>query len=193
MPQAGRAINCTEPATRAIDCTEIGKANAILERDSNVPIGLAKCWHAEAAKDAVIRRALRIMESRLKYRDVALNSPQAVRDYLRLLIADKEWEVFVVLFLDAQNRLIAAEEMFRGTLTQTSVYPREVVKAALKHNAAAVIFAHNHPPGVAEPSRADELLTCALKLALALVDCKTLDHLVVAGEKTTSFAERGLL
>jgi DNA repair protein RadC len=133
------------------------------------------------------------MESRLKYHDVALNSPQAVRDYLRLRLADLEWEVFVVLFLDAQNRLIACEELFRGTLTQTSVYPREVVKAVLKHNAAAVIFAHNHPSGVAEPSRADELLTQTLKQALALIECKVLDHFVVAGEKTTSFAERGLL
>lgn len=147
----------------------------------------------QAAEDAAIRRALRIMESRLTYRDVALSSPQAVRDYLRLRIADRQWEVFVVLFLDAQNRLIAAEEMFRGTLTQTSVYPREIVKAVLKHNAAAVIFAHNHPSGIAEPSRADELLTQALRQALALVECKTLDHLVVAGNQTTSFAERGLL
>ena len=99
----------------------------------------------------------------------------------------------MVLFLDAQNRLIACEEMFRGTLTQTSVYPREVVKAALKHNAAAVIFAHNHPSGVAEPSRADEVLTVALKQALSLVECKALDHFIVATEKTISFAERGLL
>jgi DNA repair protein RadC len=148
---------------------------------------------ANAAHDAVIARALRIMESRLQYRDVTLSGPQAVRDYLRLRIANREHEVFVALFLDSQNRLIAAEELFRGTLAQTSVYPREVVKAALKHNAAAVIFAHNHPSGVAEPSRADELLTQALKQALALVDCRTLDHIVVAGEKTTSFAERGLL
>ncbi len=103
------------------------------------------------------------------------------------------YEVFVVLFLDSQNRLIAAEEMFRGTLAQTSVYPREVVKAALGHNAAAVIFAHNHPSGVAEPSRADEMLTTALKQALALIDCRTLDHVVVASDRTTSFAERGLL
>ena len=126
-------------------------------------------------------------------RDVLLTSPQAVRDYLRLRIANREHEVFVALFLDSQNRLIACDEMFRGTLAQTSVYPREVVKAALKHNAAAVIFAHNHPSGVAEPSRADELLTTALQQALALVDCRTLDHIVVAAEKTTSFAERGLL
>ena len=142
---------------------------------------------------AVIAQALAIMESRLQSRDVALTSPQAVRDYLRLKIADREHEVFVVLFLDSQNRLIATEEMFRGTLAQTSVYPREVVKAALKHNAAATIFAHNHPSGLAEPSRADELLTQALKQALALVDIRTLDHFVVGGASIASFAERGLL
>ena len=108
-------------------------------------------------------------------------SPQAVRDYLRLALARRPYEVFVGLFLDSQNRVLAAEELFRGTLAQTSVYPREVVKAALARNAAAMIFAHNHPSGVAEPSRADELLTQALRQALALVDIRTLDHFVVAG------------
>ncbi len=123
----------------------------------------------------------------------ALTSPQAVRDYLRLTLRSRPYEVFVGIFLDSQNRLLATEEMFRGTLAQTSVYPREVVKAALARNAAAVIFAHNHPSGVAEPSRADELLTQALKQALALVDIRTLDHFVVAGSQLVSFAERGLL
>ena len=123
----------------------------------------------------------------------ALTSPQAVRDYLRLTLRARPYEVFVGIFLDSQNRLLATEEMFRGTLAQTSVYPREVVKAALALNAAAVIFAHNHPSGVAEPSRADELLTQALKQALALVDIRTLDHFVVAGSHLVSFAERGLL
>jgi DNA repair protein RadC len=123
----------------------------------------------------------------------ALTSPQAVRDYLRLTLRPRPYEVFVGIFLDSQNRLLASEEMFRGTLAQTSVYPREVVKAALACNAAAVIFAHNHPSGVAEPSRADELLTQALKQALALVDIRTLDHFVVAGSHLVSFAERGLL
>jgi DNA repair protein RadC len=99
----------------------------------------------------------------------------------------------VVLFLDSQHRLIACEELFRGTLAQTSVYPREVVKAALAHNAAAVILCHNHPSGIAEPSRADELLTQALKQALALVDIRTLDHFVVAGANVISFSERGLI
>ena len=138
---------------------------------------------------ALARRAL--VEDLRK--GVALTSPEAVRDYLRSLIADLPHETFVVLFLDSQHRLIGADEMFRGTLAQTSVYPREVVKAALAHNAAAVIFAHNHPSGLAEPSRADELLTQALKQALALVDIRTLDHFVVAARQVVSFAERGLL
>ena len=123
----------------------------------------------------------------------ALTSPQAVRDYLRLVLGGREHEVFVVIFLDAQHRVLSVEELFRGTLTQTSVYPREIVKAALRANAAAVIFAHNHPSGVAEPSQADELLTRQLKEALGMVDVKVLDHLIVAGRSTLSFAERGLL
>jgi DNA repair protein RadC len=123
----------------------------------------------------------------------ALTSPGAVRDYLRLAIADREHEVFVCLWLDAQHRVLCFEELFRGTLTQTSVYPREVVKAGLRANAAAVIFAHNHPSGAAQPSRADELLTRNLKDALALVEVKVLDHFIVAGPHTLSFAERGLL
>ena len=123
----------------------------------------------------------------------ALTSPGAVRDYLRLAIAEREHEVFVCLWLDAQHRVISCEELFRGTLTQTSVYPREIVKAGLKANAAAVIFAHNHPSGAAQPSQADELLTRNLKDALSLVDVKVLDHFIVAGHQTLSFAERGLL
>ncbi len=123
----------------------------------------------------------------------ALNSPGAVRDYLKLHFTGREYESFVAIFLDAQHRVIDVEELFRGTLTQTSVYPREVVKAALKHNAAAVIFAHNHPSGVAEPSQADRMLTDALKNALALVDVRCLDHFIVAGVEVLSFAERGLL
>jgi DNA repair protein RadC len=126
-------------------------------------------------------------------RGCALSQPNAVRDYLRIPLASKEHEVFVVLFLDAQNRLICSEELFRGTLTQTSVFPREIVKRALHHNAAAAMFAHNHPSGIAEPSRADEALTQTLKHTLALVDVKVLDHFVVGGAGIMSFAERGLL
>jgi DNA repair protein RadC len=133
-----------------------------------------------------------VLAKRIRVTDT-LASPGAVRDYLRLLLSGREHEVFVVVLLDAQNRVLVAEEMFRGTLTQTSVYPREVIKAALAANAAAAIFAHNHPSGVSEPSRADELLTSQLKAALALVDIKVLDHFVVAGAESISFAERGLL
>jgi DNA repair protein RadC len=126
-------------------------------------------------------------------RDSPLNSPSKVRDYLRLRLGHLPHEVFFGMFLDAQNRLLASEELCRGTLTQTSVYPREIVKRALALNAAAVVFAHNHPSGVAEPSRADELLTRALKEALQLVDVRVLDHLIVAHGDIMSFAERGLI
>jgi DNA repair protein RadC len=146
-----------------------------------------------ATETRTLARAVAILERHtLDGRD-AMTSPQAVRDYLRTRLACLPHEVFACLFLDSQNRLIACEELFRGTLAQTSVYPREVVKAALARNAAAVILAHNHPSGVAEPSRADELLTSALKQALALVDIRTLDHMIVAGSQVLSFAERGLL
>jgi len=121
------------------------------------------------------------------------DAPAKVRDYLGLMLSQREHEVFAVLFLDAQNRLVRSEEMFRGTLTQTSVYPREVVRRALALNAAAVILAHNHPSGVAEPSRADEFLTQSLKSALQLVDVRVLDHMVVGRTQVVSFAERGLL
>lgn len=141
---------------------------------------------------AVMEVARRCLKEDLRSAS-ALTSPGAVRDYLRLAISSREHEVFVCLWLDAQHRVIASEELFRGTLTQTSVYPREIVKAGLKANAAAVIFAHNHPSGVAQPSQADELLTRNLKEALSLVDIKVLDHFIVAGHQTLSFAERGLL
>ncbi len=141
---------------------------------------------------AVLEMSRRALQERLQNGD-ALNSPQAVRDYLQLLLAARQQEVFVVIFLDTQHRVVATEELFLGTLSQTSVYPREVVKRALAHNAAAVIFAHNHPSGIAEPSHADEVITSILKQALALVEVRVLDHILVAGGKTLSFAERGLL
>jgi DNA repair protein RadC len=142
--------------------------------------------------EAAIELARRSIEEGLKEKS-ALTSPGAVRDYLRLALGGRQHEVFVCLWLDAQHRVIDFEEPFRGTLTQTSVYPREIVKAALARNAAAVIFAHNHPSGAAQPSQADELLTRNLKEALALVDVKVLDHFIVAGNQAISFAERGLL
>lgn len=143
-------------------------------------------------RENVIAAALQLLECEVREAD-ALLSPAAVRDYLRLRLAGRRHEVFVVVFLNAQHRVIAIEEMFRGTLTQTSVYPREVVVAALAHNAADVIFCHNHPSGVAEPSAADRALTHTLRQALALVDVRVLDHLVVAGAGYVSFAERGLI
>src|SRR6266540_277763 len=170
-----------------------GSVAALLEAGSG---SLAETPGLGSAKLAQLQAALelarRALKDEISSRD-ALSSPRAVRDYLRLALAGREQEVFVVLLLDARHRMTASEELFRGTLTQTSVYPREVVKCALQHNAAAVIFAHNHPSGVAEPSHADEILTRSLKAALALVDIQVLDHFIVAGSRTMSFAERGLL
>lgn len=151
-------------------------------------MGQAKYVQLQAIKEM----SLRGLKEELQQGD-ALNSPRAVRDYLQLLLGGRQQEVFLVLFLDTQHRVIAAEEMFQGTLSQTSVYPREVVKGALQHNAAAVILAHNHPSGVAEPSQSDQLLTDALKQALSLVDVRVLDHFIVGTGKVLSFAERGLL
>ena len=141
---------------------------------------------------AIFEMSRRALNEQLQQRDV-FKSPQQVRDYLVLKLGGLTREVFLVLFLDTQNHLVATEEMFAGTLTQTSVYPREVVKRALHHNAASVIFAHNHPSGIAKQSQADELLTKELKQALALVDVRVLDHFIVAGNNTLSFSERGLI
>jgi len=127
------------------------------------------------------------------HRGPVMTSPQMLRDWLRLYCAGLEHEVFLVLYLDANHRLIEPQELFRGTLTQTSVYPRELVKGALARNAAALAVAHNHPSGQAEPSRADEFLTQTLKSTLSLVDVRIIDHFVVAGDQVVSFAERGLI
>jgi DNA repair protein RadC len=152
--------------------------------------GLGPAKRAEMA--AVVELARRSLVQQLEQRPL-FDAPAKVRDYLALMLSQREHEVFAVLFLDAQNRLVRSEEMFRGTLTQTSVYPREVVKRCLELGAAAVILAHNHPSGAAEPSRADEFLTQALKSALQLVDVRVLDHFVVGRGTVVSFAERGLL
>lgn len=141
----------------------------------------------------VIDMALEIIERRLGKPGEAMSSPQVVKDYLTIKLAELEHEVFAALFLDGQHRVIQYTEMFRGTLMQTSVYPREVVKEALRINAGAVIFAHNHPSGMPEPSRADEALTKTLQEALALVEVKVLDHIIVGGTTTVSFAEKGLI
>ena len=152
--------------------------------------GLGPAKRAEIA--AVMELARRSLAQQMTSGPL-FDSPQGVKDYLRMQLGHLDHEVFSVVFLDAQHRLIRIEDMFRGTLTQTSVYPREVVKRALELSAAAVILAHNHPSGVAEPSRADEHLTRTLASALQLVDVRVLDHLVVCRHEVVSFAERGLL
>ncbi|MHB1676020.1 MAG: RadC family protein [Sulfuriferula sp.] len=151
-------------------------------------LGDAKYAHLQA----VLEMARRALAEQMQQAD-ALNSPTAVRNYLRLALAGRAHEVFCGVFLDSQNRVLAVEELFHGTLAQASVYPREVIKRALAHNAAGLILAHNHPSGVAEPSRADESLTSTLKTALALVDVRVLDHFIIGNDTITSFAERGLL
>ena len=145
-----------------------------------------------ANADEVLQAAQRLLGAQLRGREV-LTSPQAVRDFLRVKLGALEHEVFAVLMLDAQNRLIEYVELFRGTVSQTSVYPREVVKDALSRNSSALLLVHNHPSGSAEPSRADEHLTQTLKSAAALVDVRVLDHLIVAGDSVLSMAERGLM
>jgi DNA repair protein RadC len=160
---------------------------------SPAPVPAAGADGLEHHERAVIDAARAILRARLRTRGGYATSPGAARELVLLHLAGREHECFAMMFLDAQYGLIAFEELFRGTLTQTSVYPREVVRAAMRHNAAAVILAHNHPSGIPEPSRADELLTQSLKAALALVDVQTLDHLIVSDDAVVSFAERGLL
>lgn len=186
----------------------VGKSAVDLARELFVRFGSLTRLFAAAEKDfcaihglgqakyvqlqAVVEMARRALQEEMQSGD-ALNSPRAVREFLQLLLGGRQQEVFVAIFLDAQHRVVATEELFQGTLTQTSVYPREVVKRALHHNAAALIFAHNHPSGVAEPSDSDHLLTDELKKALALVDVRVLDHFIVAGAGCLSFAEKGML
>ena len=145
-----------------------------------------------ANAEEVLQAAQQVLAGQMRGCE-AQTSPQVVRDYLRVKLGTLEHEVFAVIHLDAQNRVIDYVEMFRGTVSQTSVYPREVVKEALARNSTALLLVHNHPSGMAEASRADELLTQTLKSALALVDVRVLDHLIVAGNTILSFAERGLL
>ncbi|MBS0467551.1 MAG: DNA repair protein RadC [Proteobacteria bacterium] len=152
--------------------------------------GLGPAKRAELV--AVLELARRALAQQLREREL-FDSPGAVKHYLQLHLAARAHEVFAVLFLDSQNRLMAMEELFRGTLTQTSVYPREVVLRALHHQAAAVVLAHNHPSGSVQPSRADEALTQTLKAALALVDVRVLDHVIVAPGAALSMAEQGLV
>ena len=173
--------------------TQFGSLNGIFaatEHELSQVHGIGTSKYVQL--QAIFEMSRRALSEQLQQRDV-FKSPQAVRDYLVLRLGSLTKEVFLVLFLDTQNRLVATEEMFSGSLKETSVYPREVLKRALHHNAASVIFAHNHPSGIAQQSQADELITKQLKQALALVDVRVLDHFIVAGNTTLSFSERGLL
>jgi len=183
-----RGKNAVELARELLE--SFGGISGMLAAKLGAVKGLGPAKRAQLA--AALELARRAIGEDLKA-GALLTSPGAVRDYLRLAIGARQQEVFVCIWLDAQHRVIRFEEPFRGTLTQTSVYPREIVKSALEANAAAVIFAHNHPSGAAQPSQADELLTRSLKEALALVDIKVLDHFIIAGNQAISFAERGLV
>ena len=173
--------------------TQFGSLNGIFaatEHELSQVHGIGTSKYVQL--QAIFEMSRRALSEQLQQRDV-FKSPQAVRDYLVLKLGSLTKEVFLVLFLDTQNRLLASEEMFSGSLSETSVYPREVVKRALYHNAASVIFAHNHPSGIAQQSQADELITKQLKQALVLIDVRVLDHFIVAGNNTLSFSERGLI
>ena len=166
----------------------------MLQREFNLQALMVRDENGQdrpATGEEIIEAAQRELSTHFR-RGMLLNSPTSVKDYLRLQLARYEHEVFGVLWLDNRHRVLSFEELFRGTIDGASVYPREVVKSALRHNAAACILYHNHPSGVADPSRSDETITDRLKKALELVDVRTLDHLVI-GEQAYSFAEHGLL
>jgi DNA repair protein RadC len=186
-----RGMSVLQLAQRLLDA--VGGLPRLLQAHATDLEGIKGLGPAKRAEiSAVMELARRSLAHQLSERPV-FDSPQRVKEYLRMQLGHLGHEVFAVLFLNAQNHLIQLEEMFRGSLTQTSVYPREVVKRALDLHASAVILAHNHPSGVAEPSRADEFLTRTLTSALQLVDVRMLDHLVVGECDVVSFAERGLL
>ena len=186
------------PGRDAIDLahhclTTFGSLNRLLAAPRDVFCAIDGLGPARFAQLQAVRELSRRALVETLTTQPVFASPAVVRDYLKVTLGHRPHEVFMALFVDAQHRLIAAEELFRGTLAQTSVHPREVVKRALQTNAAAVVFAHNHPSGLAEPSRADELLTATLTSALALVDIRTLDHFIVAGPQVYAFSEHGKL
>lgn len=188
MTIASRAELESVLLTSPPDGQEIRVCDAASSRDPHSSRAALLDYKLRAARELLLRE----LRERMCAGSI-MNSPQVVRDWARLYCADMEHEVFIILYLTAQYALIEAVQQFSGTLTQTAVYPREVVKAALQRNAAAVVLCHNHPSGHVEPSRADEFLTRTLQSALAFVDVPVLDHLIVGGDQVTSFVERGLL
>lgn len=182
----------------SVDCARValqhfGSLGALMAAPAAAVLGMPGWGQVGFTRIRAVRELAKRLLAETVEAPPSLSSPEAVRHFLCLSLGNYAHEVFMVLFLNAQHRLIASEEMFRGTLTQTSVYPREVVKQALAHNCGAVILAHNHPSGYPEPSAADQSLTRALQQALSLVDIRVLDHIIVAGTRSVSFAERGLI
>nr|WP_315225411.1 DNA repair protein RadC [uncultured Albidiferax sp.] len=163
-----------------------------LSLDSSLLVRDDQGRYLMATADQILEAARQIIDQKTR-RGASFTSPSEVKDYLKAKLSGYEREVFAVMLMDTKHCLIEYVELFQGTIDQAAVYPREVVKLAMQHNAAAMIISHNHPSGNPEPSRADELLTKRLKEALALVDVRVLDHIIVAGNDTTSFAERGLI
>lgn len=163
-----------------------------LSLDSSLLVRDDQGRYLMATADQILEAARQVIDQKIR-RGTSFSSPSEVKDYLKAKLSGYEREVFAVMLMDSKHCLIEYVELFQGTIDQAAVYPREVVKLAMQHNAAAMIISHNHPSGSPEPSRADELLTKRLKEALALVDVRVLDHIIVAGNDTTSFAERGLI
>ncbi|KQP14800.1 JAB domain-containing protein [Pseudorhodoferax sp. Leaf267] len=166
--------------------------SSLLPGDHQLVVRDTEGRYQSAGPDAILHAAQAVLESKVRGTD-ALDQIRLVKDYIRVRIGHLEHEVFGVIHLDFQHRVLKVEELFRGTVTQTSVYPREVVKEALLSNSSSVILYHNHPSGLVEPSRADELITSTLRAALNLVDVRVLDHVIVSHLETLSFAERGLI
>ena len=186
-PAAARVVTIHKGATHR------AKGGLLTGVISIGPRPAAPCKYMLASERSLVDKAMEILASYMRGPASVFSSPESVRQYICLHLGVLPYEVFGVLFLDSQHRLIVFEQMFRGTLTQTSVYPREVVTRALEHRAASVVLTHNHPGGSTQPSPADEALTQTLKAALALVDVRVLDHFVVAGNQAASMAELGLL
>lgn len=195
QPDGAIMINAQTPSRPAV-CTRVKTGLKVSEAIPAYGVGdgvLTFRHGLEPRERGVIDRALAIVGRCLRVTQCGLPTPDAVKTYLQLHLAGEQHERFAVLFLDVQNRLLAFETMSVGTLTQTSVYPREIVRAALAHGASAVVLAHNHPSGTVEPSQADLLLTQTLKTTLALIDVRVIDHVIVAPWAAVSMAERGLL
>lgn len=186
-PAAARAVTAHKAATHRAKGRLLEGVISIGPRTGELP------KYMLASERRSVDKAMEILASYMRGPSTVFSSPESVRQYICLHLGVLPYEVFGVLFLDSQHRLIVFEQMFRGTLTQTSVYPREVVTRALEHRAASVVLTHNHPSGSTQPSRADQALTQTLKAALALVDVRVLDHFVVAGNQATSMAELGMV